>query len=151
MKFQRPIVLFIALSLITLSSHAQLNILQDTIVWNTSAYVQETADSAIRAPKASKFISYSDSLIVWTQFRAKADGTNTSKSIKLTVSATVGTWTNLEIDGQIVFTVSALSGTGTVRFKRSGPSMVIHVELTGTHGGNLVNDFEVIDYRKNNL
>jgi hypothetical protein len=148
MKLLKPIVLLAAFSLLTLSSRAQLNILQDTIVWNASAYVVETADSAVRAPKASAFVSYGDSVITWTQTRIKPDGSNASKMIKLKVLTTAGTWPDLAVDGQIVFTISAPSGNGTVRFKRSGPSVVIHVELTGSQGGNLVNDFEVIDYRK---
>lgn len=137
-----------ALFFCTQIGFAQLSIRQDTLVWNTSAYIVETADSASRAPKLSKFVTYGDSLVTWTQNRSVGQGTSTTRVIRLQVTGVTGEWLSLNEDGQIVYSLLTQSGSGFIRFRRSGTSIVIHVELTGSNGGKITNDFEVIDYQK---
>jgi hypothetical protein len=122
-------VLFISLLIILFASQsqAQQDILTDTIEWTAIPYVDLSQDTAYQTP--GKFVTYGKSKIMWTQIgKANPKSKPQMRHHLLTVSSTKGEWTNVEVDGQIIFNIRLKGNEGTALFRRSGTEMFIQIK-----------------------
>jgi hypothetical protein len=117
----RKIIFFFAITLTHLANAQSPNIQTDIIRWSSSGFSDQLSEQTVNAP--CEFKTYSDR-IEWIQ-------DNGNFMLTLNIQSSFGTWTDLNQDGMITFSVLLDTLPGEVQISRVSGVTTLRLILTG--------------------